>query len=683
MGFNRENRYRSPDELVDVAVPEPSSELERRLVEPIYDRVFGDYPGLDYARDQERGNLPDNVDVKEFYFVPGSRLNNTEAQQNHLNINFTHAVRDIVRHGVDVIAQLVTPARELDSHSEPVHSLSCNADLTLDLIEALKQEPRADEEFLVLGQVNENLPFMYGDCLKSSESFDGILKSEEYHYKLFGPPPESIDEVSYAIGMHASQLVRDGGTLQIGIGSLSNALARMLIIREQENDTYREMVNHEWERSKEVQRLIDENGSLDPFEDGLYGSTEMLVPGFLELYEAGILSRTVYDNRTLQQYVNDRNGDRTITEELIERLLYSHDINARLTSGDMEFLRRYGIVKEDVCLDGGSIQLPEGETIGRDLNDRETRSRFVDRALSDRLSGGVHAHGGFFLGPQSMYETLRQMDDEERRQIRMTRISFINDLYDDQPLAEVQRIDARFMNSAMKVTLLGGVASETLDDGRVVSGVGGQYNFVSMAHALDNGRSVIMLPSTRTSGGKTVSNIVWNYGNMTIGRHLRDIVVTEYGLADLRGRTDRGVVEQMLSVTDARFQDELVSKAKQAGKLPSDWSIPESYRENTPEKIKNWYEQFRDRGYLEPFPFGTDLTEDEITIGRALRELKRRWEQTDFSLHDIGTIGSSLKPAEDQHRFLERMDLADTSTWQEWLQQKMFLTALNLSEESE
>jgi hypothetical protein len=55
---------------------------------------------------------------------------------------------------------------------------------------------------------------------------------------------------------------------------------------------------------------------------------------------------------------------------------------------------------------------------------------------------------------------------------------------------------ARFMNTTMKVTLLGAAASDALESGQVVSGVGGQYNFVAMAHALPDARSILMLRAT-------------------------------------------------------------------------------------------------------------------------------------------------------------------------------------------
>src|SRR5690606_35980335 len=99
----------------------------------------------------------------------------------------------------------------------------------------------------------------------------------------------------------------------------------------------------------------------------------------------------------------------------------------------------------------------------------------------------------------------------------------------------------------------------------------------------------------RTSKGKTTSNIVWNYAHTTIPRHLRDIVVTEYGIADLRGRTDSEVVQALAGIMDARFQDEFIHTAVAAGKLPRGWQPPTSARDNTPEGLKRRFAPWRKR----------------------------------------------------------------------------------------
>ena len=123
----------------------------------------------------------------------------------------------------------------------------------------------------------------------------------------------------------------------------------------------------------------------------------------------------------------------------------------------------------------------------------------------------------------------------------MTAISYVNELYRDEDAKRRARTNARFLNDAMMATLLGDVISDGLEDGRIVSGVGGQYNFIAQGFALEGARSAIMLHATRTASGKTQSNIRWRYGHTTIPRHLRDIIVTEYGIADIRGKSDRDV----------------------------------------------------------------------------------------------------------------------------------------------
>ena len=151
-------------------------------------------------------------------------------------------------------------------------------------------------------------------------------------------------------------------------------------------------------------------------------------------------------------------------------------------------------------------------------------------------------HAGFFVGNQAFYRELREMPREVLDLIAMTAISFTNTLDGDAEAKRAQRAHARFVNTAMVVTLLGAVSSDQLDDGRVVSGAGGQHDLVAMAHALEGARSIIGVRSTRRSNRRTASNIVWRYANATVPRQLRDIVVTEYGIADLRGKSDRDVV---------------------------------------------------------------------------------------------------------------------------------------------
>jgi acyl-CoA hydrolase len=235
---------------------------------------------------------------------------------------------------------------------------------------------------------------------------------------------------------------------------------------------------------------------------------------------------------------------------------------------------------------------------------------------------GALLHAAFFLGSRAFYGALRDMPPADLAKLRMGAVSFVNELYGDEAGKRRARVKARFVNNAMMATLLGAAISDALENGQVVSGVGGQYNFVAQSFALEDARSIILLRATRTARRRTTSNILWNYGHTTIPRHLRDIVVTEYGIADLRGKSDRDVIAAMLAVADSRFQDELLRRARDAGKIERGFELPAACRDNTPERIARALAPARDEGLLPPFPFGSDFTATEARLIPALKLLR-------------------------------------------------------------
>jgi acyl-CoA hydrolase len=293
--------------------------------------------------------------------------------------------------------------------------------------------------------------------------------------------------------------------------------------------------------------------------------------------------------------------------------------------------------------------------------------------LGSRLRHGIFMTGGFFLGPRDFYERLRTMPPQELAKIDMTRIDFINQLYSASgqgSLKRAQRVKGRFMNTTMMVTLLGAAVSDALEDGRVVSGVGGQYNFVAMAHALPDARSILMLRATHEHKDGARSSIVWNYGNTTIPRHLRDVVITEYGVADLRGQADGEVVRRLIAVADSRFQDELVRQAQAHGKLPAGYVLPDRYRENLPAALDAKLHPWSQAGLLPAFPFGTDMTADEQHIVTALKRLKRATQ------HPVELVTMAVKSLwegkEAPHAYLERLGLDDATSFKTMFIRRLF-----------
>src|SRR5207253_2469376 len=144
-----------------LARPHWKGELERRFVEPLAERLFGGYPELEYLAPLKRGKLPENIRVTEFYFQPGSLLDSPLAQQSYMSSNYTHVVRDLLDAGINVLAQLVGKMEEGATR----YSLSCNPDLTLDIVPRLREAERRGAKVALLAQVNSNLPFMYGDAM--------------------------------------------------------------------------------------------------------------------------------------------------------------------------------------------------------------------------------------------------------------------------------------------------------------------------------------------------------------------------------------------------------------------------------------------------------------------------------------------------------------------------------------
>ncbi len=537
--------------------PRAKSALERRFLDPIVQRLFAGYPPLDYAAAIHAANVPANVEINEFFFEAGQWLNSPYAQQHYISANYTHALRYVLDRGVNVVAQLV--AHRADE-APRAYSLSCNPDLTLDLL-AARRDGGAD--FLFAGQINSELPFMPGDAAVAESEFDLILDSPATDFALFAAPREPVALADYAAGLHAASIVPDGGTLQIGIGSLGEAVAQALVLRQRDNDAFRTLLSR-----LGYDPAGDTTVHAEKFDAGVYGCSELFVEGMLDLFRAGVLKREV---------------------------------------------------------------------------------------------DGIVLHAGFFIGSRGFYKALRDMPREVVQKFGMTSIAFVNEIYRDQEAKRRARIKARFLNDAMMATALGDVISDGLDDGRIVSGVGGQYNFIAQSFALADARSAIMLRATRNTKGRDRSNILWRYGHTTIPRHLRDMIITEYGIADIRGKSDREVIAAMVAITNSRFQDELLRQAKDAGKIEREYALPKSARDNTPDAIMRALKPAADAGLLPLFPFGTDFTAIEQRLIPALQVLKSASPSRLAALL-MGGLGARAEYMD----CLDRLGLAKPKSMTEW-----------------
>lgn len=596
--------------------PHGRSDLEKRLVDPLAERLFGDYPELEYLQLIEERRLPENIEVIEFYLEPGAWLRNEHLQQHYLSANYTHVSRDVLSRGINVIAQLVAAPAAGEAPSG-VLSLSSNADLTADLLPQIAAMRAGGKPFVLIGQVHPELPFMYGDALVAADTFDFLVDCPPA--RLFAPPNLPIPLTVHCIALNVSALIRDGGTLQIGIGELGDAIVYALQLRHQQPAIYRELLEASGTLSRS-RRLIEREGGTAPFQRGLYGCSEMLVDGFLDLYRSGIIKRHVYPSARLQRLIDAGHIDDRVGIHVLEALSASG--MQRMSFADFNELRDVGLFRDEIEFERGMLISPDGTQVRASFATAEQREAIASHCLGTRLRNGSLVDAGFFFGPRKFYEQLCRMPPEQRRLFAMRGISFVNELYGHEwDLKVAQRCHARFVNSTMMVTGLGAAVSETLASGAVVSGVGGQYNFVAMAHALPHARSILCLRATRQAHGRVHSNFPWGYEQCTIPRHLRDIVVTEYGIANLRSKTDREVIEALVGIMDARFQHAFVRDAQRAGKLPKNYRIADAARGNTPEHLHERYAAWLPRGLFPLLPFGTDLTNEEVDLTQALKYL--------------------------------------------------------------
>jgi acyl-CoA hydrolase len=610
--------------------PAGSSALEKAFIGPLADRIFGNYPDLDYLSAVRKDEVPSNIRVIEFFFEPGSLLNSAHAQSHYLSANYTHVARELLARGANVIAHVVA-RRTVGGVTEI--SLGSNPDVTIDLLPELEKLRAAGQTVVMLGQVHREMPFMLGAAKVDADAFDLLLDHSRYDYDLFAPPNPSLSTVDHAIGLHASSLVRDGGTLQIGIGELGDSIVYSLLLRHQQNDAWRRaLIAAGTEHSA---ALVDSVGGRAPFTAGLFGATEMFVDQMLDLYRAGILRRRVYDYLPLQRALAANGSNPRVDETLLAGLLAA-GAGPLLSEPDVAALKAAGVFRGETRLEDGYLISPEGTRIAANLADPKARAALARECLGLELQGGTVMHAGFLLGPRAFYAGLRELPESERRLFDMRGVGYINQLYgDDFSLRVAQRSHARFVNTAMMLTTLGAAVSDGLADGRVVSGVGGQYNFVAMAHALPGARSVLCVRATRIKDGRASSNIVAGYGHTTIPRHLRDLAITEYGIAELRGRTDAECVAAMINIADSRFQDQLLDAAKRANKIDAGYRIPEQFRRNTPDRLEAAFDAQRRAGLFSEYPFGTDLTREEIDLARALRWLRENTGGTRSRIHTV------------------------------------------------
>jgi hypothetical protein len=144
----------------------------------------------------------------------------------------------------------------------------------------------------------------------------------------------------------------------------------------------------------------------------------------------------------------------------------------------------------------------------------------------------------------------------------------------------------------------------------------------------------------------------------------------------LRSKTDQEVVKSLVSIMDARFQDEFVAQAQRAGKLSRSFRPSEAARSNTPAFLADKFRPWRSQGLFGEVPFGTDFTTEELALAKALKSLASRADSTMGKMQlaiyaaRVDTGNPKLRP------YLERMKLASPTTRAESWQRRLVAVAL-------
>lgn len=222
------------------------------------------------------------------------------------------------------------------------------------------------------------------------------------------------------------------------------------------------------------------------------------------------------------------------------------------------------LVQDGDCIQLGIGGIPDAAAMAlMDKHDLGIHSEMITNSMGDLLEAGVITGrkknflpgkmvGTFAYGTQKLYDLL-----DENPSMLMLRGETVND-----PHVVARNDNFVSINACLAVDLTGQVCSETIGS-RQFSGSGGQVDMAVGASHAKNGRNIIATASTKKGG--TVSTITAQLepgSVVTLGRNQLDYVVTEYGVAPLRGRSVRQRVENLIAVAHPDFRAELRRQAQ-------------------------------------------------------------------------------------------------------------------------
>lgn len=241
--------------------------------------------------------------------------------------------------------------------------------------------------------------------------------------------------------------------------------------------------------------------------------------------------------------------------------------------GDAEVVEKIAGYVAGLIPDGATMQMGIGSIPDAvlkylfDKKDLGIHTELFSDGVIDLVNAGVLTNArktlhpgkivaGFILGTKRLY---KWVDDNPL--IELHRSEYVNDPF---VIAQNERMVA--INSAIEVDLTGQVCADSIGP-KLYSGVGGQLDFIYGASRSKGGVPIIALPSAAVmKDGRAISKIVSmlkpGAGVVTSRNHVR-FVATEFGIADLYGRTIRQRAQALINVAHPQFREELTKQAKE------------------------------------------------------------------------------------------------------------------------
>jgi len=238
--------------------------------------------------------------------------------------------------------------------------------------------------------------------------------------------------------------------------------------------------------------------------------------------------------------------------------------------GDIE--RRIGQYVAELVPDGATLQLGIGAIPAAtalallDHRDLGVHTEMFTDSIVDLVEAGVITGArkernrgkivtAFMMGSERLYRFVH-----DNPMIEMRSVDFTNDTHVIRSFSRMMAI-----NSAIEVDLTGQVVADSIGS-RVYSGVGGQMDFIRGAALASEGRAIIALPSTAAGGSmsRIVATMKEGAGVVTTRAHARTIV-TEYGVAELFGRSLRERAASLIGIAHPDHRDALTAEARKVG----------------------------------------------------------------------------------------------------------------------